>query len=69
MALQKMMQSDFTVFNTAFTVPSEHAELLSQLLPMMGQEASFFVIAAAVQTGILVLLGAVLCFTVSAHRQ
>ena len=68
-ALQKMMQSDFTVFNTAFTVPSEHAELLSQLLPMMGQEASFFVIAAAVQTGILVLLGAVLCFTVSAHRQ
>lgn len=68
-ALQKMMQSDFTVFNTAFTVPSEHAELLSQLLPMMGQEASFFVITTAVQTGILVLLGAVLCFTVSAHRQ
>ena len=60
-ALRKMMQSDFTVFNTAFTVPSEHAEMLSQLLPMMGQETSFFVIAAAVQTGILAILGAILC--------
>ena len=60
-ALRRMMQSDFTVFNTAFTVPSEHAEMLSQLLPMMGQETSFFVIAAAVQTGILAILGAILC--------
>ena len=63
------MQSDFTVFNTAFTVPSEHAEMLSQLLPMMGQEPRFFVIAAAVQTGILAILGAILCTIVSEHRQ
>lgn len=68
-ALRRMMQSDFTVFNTAFTVPSEHAEMLSQLLPMMGQETSFFVIAAAVQTGILAILGAILCAIVSEHRQ
>ena len=67
-ALQKMMQSDFTVFNTAFTVPSEHAEMLAQLLPMMGQETSFFVIATAVQTGILVILGTFLCAIISGRK-
>ena len=67
-ALQRMMQSDFTVFNTAFTVPSEHAEMLSQLLPMMGQEPHFFVIAAAVQVGLLAILGAVLCAAVSGRK-
>lgn len=67
-ALQKMMQSDFTVFNTAFSVPSEHAEMLAQLLPMLEQETSFFVIAAAVQTVILAILGTFFCAIISGRK-
>ncbi len=67
-AVQWMMQSDFTVFNTAFTIPSENAEMLEVLLAMLGQSPQFFVIASAVQVGILCILGTIACAAVSLRK-
>ena len=67
-ALVYMMQSDFTSFNTAFSSGSANGEMLEQILTMLGQETQFFVIASAVQVGILSILGAVICAIVSLRK-
>ena len=67
-ALTYMMQSDFTSFNTAFSSGSVNGEMLEQILTMLGQEPQFFVIASAVQIGILSVFGAVICAIVSLRK-
>lgn len=67
-ALNGMMQSDFTSFNTAFSSGSANGEMLEQILSMLGQEAQFFVLVSAVQVGILSILGAVICAIVSLRK-
>lgn len=67
-ALAYMMQSNFTSFNTAFSTGSVNGEMLEQILTMLGQEPQFFVIASAVQIGILSILGAVICAIVSLRK-
>lgn len=67
-ALGWMMQSEFTAFNTAFTIPTENAEMLEQLLSMIGQEPQFFLLVTMVQVGVLALLSTLLCAIVSLRK-
>ena len=67
-ALEWVMQSDFTNFANAFTVRSENAEELEQILYMLGQEPRVFVITAIVQLAILAVLGTVMCAIASLRK-
>ena len=59
----------FTSFNTAFSTQSAHAEMLEQLLTLLGQTPSFFVLAAACQVGVLAVLSVSLSAAVAFRKS
>ena len=68
-ALGWMMSTEFTSFNTAFSTQSAHAEMLEQLLTLLGQTPSFFVLAAACQVGVLAVLSVTLSAAVAFRKS
>ena len=60
-ATEWMVGADFTSFDTSFSTVSDTAQMLEQIFSLLVQEEQFFMRAAAIQVGILVLLSVLLC--------
>ena len=67
-ALEWMMQSDFTVFSTSYTVRSEGAEMLEHIFLLLAQNPRFFLLTTVTQVGILALLGILLCAIIALRK-
>ena len=68
-ALAWMMQADFTSFNTTFSTVSANADMLTDLLGMMGQTPDLFAKVCAAQFIILLFLAAIFAAVASLRKK
>ncbi len=68
-ALEWMMQADFTSFNATFSTISANADMLTDLLGMMGQTPELFAKTCAVQLVILLLLAMIFAAVASLRKK
>lgn len=68
-ALNWMMQADFTSFNTTFSTISANADMLGDLLGMMGQTPDVFAKMCIVQFVILFLLAVIFAAVASLRKK
>ena len=68
-ALEWMMQADFTSFNTTFSTISANADMLTDLLGLMGRPPEVFARVCAVQLLILFLLAVIFAAVASLRRR
>ena len=68
-ALDWMTQAEFTSFNTTFSTMSANADMLTDLLGMMGQTPDLFAKSCAVQLAILLALAVIFAAVASLRKR